>query len=69
MVGQKKDQDEDIKIVARGNRAAALQAPVIAIVITSQCVGRQLFFDPYVMISIQPVRAPLIQNGFCRISR
>lgn len=63
--GEKKDQDEDIKIVV----AAALQAPVIAIVITSQCVEHQLFFDPFVMISIQPVRTPLIQNGFCRISR
>lgn len=73
MVGGKQEkknyQDEDIKIAVRENHAAALQAPVIAIVITSQCVEHQLFFDPFVMISIQLVKTPRIQNGFCRISR
>lgn len=43
------------------NPAAALQAAVIAVVITSQCVERQLLFDPCVTISI-PVRTALIQK-------
>lgn len=51
-----KRQDEDIKAVVRENQAAALQACVFAAVITSQSVGHQLFFDPFVMISMQPVR-------------
>lgn len=62
---KKKHQDEDVRI----NQPAVLQAPVIASVITSQCVEHRLFFDPFVMISIQSVRTPRIQNGFCRISR
>lgn len=54
-------------MVVRDNKAAA--APVTAILITSKCVEHQLFFDPFVMISIQPVRTLQIQNSFCRISR
>lgn len=67
--GKKKDYSEDYRAEVRENQVAALQAPVIPILITSQCVERQLFFDPFVMISIQPVRTVPIQNGFCRISR
>lgn len=67
--GKKKDEGEDYRAGVRENQAAALQAPVNPILITSQCVEHQLFFDPFVMISIQPVRTVPIQNGFCRISR
>lgn len=66
---KKKDEGEDYRAGVRENQAAALQAPVNPILITSQCVEHQLFFDPFVMISIQPVRTVPIQNGFCRISR
>lgn len=47
-------------MVVRDNKAAA--APVTAILITSKCVEHQLFFDPFVMISIQPVRTLQIQK-------
>lgn len=65
--GTKKTKNQDIQMVVRDNKAVV--APVTAILITSQCVEHQLFFDPFVMISIQPVRTLQIQNGFCRISR
>lgn len=41
----------------RRNQAAAIQGTVFVAVITSQSVGHWFFFDPFVMISIQPVRA------------
>lgn len=63
MVGGQKN----IRIVVRDNKAAA--ASVTAILITSQCVEHQLFFDLFVMITIQPVRTLQIQNGFCCIRR
>lgn len=43
--------------------------PPSQLLITSECVGHQLSSDLFGIISIQPDRAPLLHDGFCRISR